>query len=151
MKFTIPPESSGLHGRIKGNCLAYIGNLGGDHGHVVSIGPEKNSRSLKQNATLYGVIYPPLMEFMGLSGERDREDLHTFMLGEYFGWNTIEIMGRKKQRPRRTTTTDENGKRDVLSKSDFIDFCEFIKRIAAEQGCFIPDPDPHHYLKDNNG
>ena len=148
MKFTLPKGE--LFNRIKGNCLAYIGNLSDDRTWSVEIREAKNARSLAQNSTLWGVVYPPLMEFMGLSGERDREDLHTFMLGEYFGWNTVEIMGRKKQRPKRTTTTDEQGKRDTISKLEFESFCEFIKRTAAEQGCFIPDPDPMPRLKQEN-
>lgn len=99
-------------------------------------------RSEAQNATLWGVTYPPLMEHMGLAGEREREELHEYFCGEYFGWKEYRILGKKKVRPTRTTTTDENGHRDVMPKVDFGLFLNFIQRRAAQHGVFIPDPDP---------
>lgn len=100
-------------------------------------------RSDAQNNALWGVAYPPIMEFCGLRGERDREDLHEYWCGEYFGWVEYELLGRRKQRPRRTTTTDESGARSVMTKLDFMDFYAFIQQRAAEQGIFVPDPDPN--------
>lgn len=113
----------------------------------VSVEEEKRKRSDAQNRTLWGVIYPPIMEHCGLRGERDRQDLHSYWCGEFFGWSEYELLGRKKVRPRRTTTTDEDGRRSVLSKSEFMAFCDFIKERMAEQGVVIPDPDPA-YLED---
>ena len=146
MKFTLPPGQ--LFSKIQGNCLACIGNLTDAKNWVITITEEKDQRSIAQNSTLFGVYYPPLMEYMGLAGERDRQDLHEYWCGEYWGWSVTEIMGKKKHRPQRTTTTNEEGKRDVISTSKFNEFCEFIKREAADHGCFIPDPDPMHHIKE---
>lgn len=104
----------------------------------------RKPRTNPQNGVLWGLIYPPLMEHMGLRGERDREELHEFFCGEYFGWREYQIMGKRKQRPVRTTTTDEHGKRSVLSTVDFNDYCDFVRQRAAEHGVYIEDPDPMH-------
>ena len=46
------------------------------------------------------------------------------------------------QVPIRTTTTDADGKRSVLNKSDFADYVAFVQRFGAQHGIYIPDPDP---------
>lgn len=99
-------------------------------------------RTDEQNSALWGVAYPPIMNHMGLSGEREREELHEYWLGEYFGWVEYKIMGQRKKRPRRTTTTDENGRKDKLTTAEFAKFYDFIQRRAATFGIFVPDPDP---------
>lgn len=109
--------------------------------------PYSPKRSEPQLRALFGVAYPPLMEHAGLSGEKEKNELHTMMCGEYWGWNEKVILGRKKLNPKRTTTTDEHGKRDVLSKMDFCDFYAFVQRKGAEFGAFVPDPDPLWFEK----
>ena len=145
MKYTL---SGSLFNQVRANCIQHIGQLPTDKPVTVEIKPAKRTRSLKQNSTLFGLLYPHLMEFIGLRGDQEAQELHQFFCGEWFGWHEYEIMGRRKVRPKRTTTTDEQGKRDVLSTLAFIEFCEFIKQRAAEQGCVLPDPDPMHFLKD---
>lgn len=105
-------------------------------------------RSDEQNAALWAVAYPPLMAHMGLRGEKEREELHEYFCGEYFGWVQYEILGKRKQRPRRTTTRDENGKRDVIPKLEFAEFYNFIQARAAQHGVFVPDPDPEYALRE---
>jgi hypothetical protein len=51
-------------------------------------------------------------------------------------------MGVRQTKPRRTTTTNEAGERDVLSRDDMSRFYNFIVQTAAEQGCYIEDPNP---------
>ena len=140
MKFTLHPGEA--FERVRHNATAHISLIDPDKATTITIEPYKKPRSSKQNATLFGVKYPPLMEFMGLSGDREKNELHELFCGEFFGWIEYEIMGKKKQRPKRTTTTDESGKRDILPIPEFIDFVEYIDRRAAEQGCVLPDPDP---------
>lgn len=128
--------------RIRSNAIDYIRSLPADKPVRIEIVAHKNTRSLAQNNTLFGVMYPVLADFIGLSGKREIEELHEYLCGEYFGWHEYEIMGKRKQRPVRTTTTDEQGKKGVLTTTEFMDFLAFVQRTAAEQGCNLPDPDP---------
>lgn len=99
-------------------------------------------RSSKQNAALFGVAYPPIMEHMGLRGEAERKEIHEYFCGEYWGWKEKVIFGKKKHTPKRTTTRNEEGKRDLISKPDMCDFYAFVQHKGAESGVFVPDPDP---------
>jgi len=140
--------SGNLFEQVQGNAIQYIYGLDKSRQWTVEIKQARNTRSLAQNNTLFGVLYPPLMEFIGLRGRREAEELHEYFCIEYFGAHEYEIMGRRKVRPRRTTTTNEDGKREVLSTAQFMDFCEFVYQRAAEQGCILPEPDPMHHLKE---
>ncbi len=88
----------------------------------------KPKRSEQQNRYLWGVCYAELMKV--LPGW-DAEDIHEYMLGEHFGWETIEGMGRKRLRPLRRSSR--------LNKQEFADFVAFVQKKAAEHGVFIPD------------
>ena len=105
----------------------------------VTVGPVKKERSDLQNRALWGCAYKTLRDATG----NDPEDLHTYFCGEFFSWVEYEVMGQKRKRPFRTTTRDENGKRDVISTLDLQDFYAFIQQRSAETvGVFVPDPDP---------
>ena len=105
---------------------------------VVTVDEVKEERSEKQRRSLFGVAYKALMEQMGLRGERDKNQMHTDFCGEFWGWKQVGMI----RRPVRTTTTDENGKRDVLSVRQQMAFYAFIQQRAAEYGYDCPDPDP---------
>lgn len=127
--------------RILPQLLKFLGLLPTDKGWQVEIKRITKRRSNNQNAALFGVAYPPLMEFMGLRGESDRQQLHAELCCQYFG--AIETtMGFRK--PRRTTTVNERGEKAVLTIAEFSAFYAFVQQTAAELGCFIPDPDPLH-------
>lgn len=136
MKFIIRKGASA----IKLNAIKEIEGLPYDKDWQIEISPYSESRSGAQNRSLFGVIYPQLMEFMGLSGERDKEDLHEYLCCEYFGSVEKEIMGKAIYRPKRTTTRDETGKRATLSKLEFSNFIDWIVRKGAEYGCQITMP-----------
>ena len=53
-------------------------------------------------------------------------------LGEHFGWETIEGLGKKRLRPLRRSS--------ALTKAEFSEFVGYIQRRAAELGVYIPDP-----------
>ena len=108
----------------------------------VDVEQDKPERSSDQNAALFGLAYKTIRMETG----NDVEELHQWACGEYFGWTEYEVMGQRKKRPVRTTTTDEHGKREVMGKLDFADFFSFVQRKAAEFGIFIPDPDPRWKL-----
>jgi hypothetical protein len=103
--------------------------------------PWKPTRSSDQNAYLFGVCYPPIAEAMGYAVE----DVHEYMLGRHFGWVDRKVPKTPRNPegfesvPFRTTTTDEHGKRSVLSKADFSTFVDTVHRIASQAGVFIPD------------
>lgn len=85
-------------------------------------------RSDQQNRALWGVAYKALSEATG----NDPEDLHTFFLGEHFGWEVIDVMGQKRRVPKRRSSRLDTG--------EFADFYAFIQRRAAECGYYVPDP-----------
>jgi hypothetical protein len=69
-------------------------------------------------------------------------DISEYLTGLYWGTKPKRKPGgRIEQVPIRTTTTDENGKRSVISRSEFSEFVAFIQRFAAQHGVIIPDPE----------
>jgi hypothetical protein len=55
------------------------------------------------------------------------------MLGECFGWETVEGFGRKRLKPLKRSAK--------LTTLEFSDFVAFIQRKAAEFGVYVPDPE----------
>lgn len=112
----------------------------------VSSKPWKPTRSNEQNNYLFGICYPPIAEAMGYEVDGDN-GIHSFMCGTHFGWVDRPVPKTPRNPdgiasfPRRTTTRDENGQRDVLKKPEFSKFIETVHRIAAKAGVFIPDPE----------
>lgn len=80
-----------------------------------------DDRTDPQNAYLFGVCYPPICEASGYV----TSDIHEWVCGQFFGWTdkkapkTPNNPNGLESVPRRTTTRDENGKRDVMEKKDF--------------------------------
>lgn len=95
----------------------------------VTIAEYKRTRSLEQNAYLWGVVYPSILQH--LPGW-DANDLHEYFLGEWSGWQTLEGLGRKRLKPVRRSSK--------LSTTEFADFVGHIQRIMAEKGIYVPDP-----------
>lgn len=110
--------------------LPALMGLSTDHAYEVTIEESKPTRSLSQNAYLWGVCYAELLKV--LPGWH-ADDVHEYMLGEWSGWETIEGMGRKRLRPLRRSSK--------LNKQEFADFVAFIQQKAAEHGVVIPDPE----------
>lgn len=109
----------------------------------VDCNPWKPSRSNEQNALLFGVIYPPIAQAMGYPVDGDN-GIHAFMCGTHFGWVDRPVPKTPRNPdgvasfPFRSTTRNEHGKRNVLSKAEFSDFIATVERIAAQAGVFIP-------------
>jgi hypothetical protein len=99
----------------------------------------KKSRSNEQNALLWA-MYAPIAEHMGY----DAEDVHEWMCGRMWGWKDIKVPKTPRNPeglasvPVRSTTRDENGKRNVIDKATFARFVDMVDRIAAQAGVFIP-------------
>lgn len=108
------------------------------HKVKVIVQMDRADRSEDQNEALWAVAYKTLRDATG----NDPDDLHAYFCGEFFGWVEYEIMGQRRKRPRRTTTKDEHGKRDVIDTMSFSNFYNFIQQRSAETvGVNIPDPD----------
>lgn len=114
---------------------------------VVSVEEFVPERTVKQRNTLFGVAYKSLMAQMGLAGEREKQDLHRHLCGEYWGWRHLGGLGTAFRYPLRTTTTNEAGQRDVISTREQLAFYAFIQRQAAQYGYDVPDPDPEWFRK----
>jgi hypothetical protein len=104
----------------------------------ITLKPYKKSRSDEQNAALWGVAYPPLVAHTGFTAE----EIHEAMCIGFFGKLPKYVLGEYLLYPRRTTTTNYEGERDLLSASVFADFYAYVQRRGAEAGVDIPDPEP---------
>lgn len=105
--------------------------------------PWKKTRSNEQNNLLFGIIYPPIAEAMGYEVDGDN-GIHAFMCGTHFGWVDRKVPKTPNNPdgvasyPRRTTTRNEECKRDVLKTDEFSKFLATVDRIAAKAGIFVP-------------
>ena len=115
------------------NLARFLLNLPIDKAWKVTVSEHKQRRSEQQSRYLWGVVYPAVLEGGGESlAGWTADDLHEYFLGEHFGWETLEGMGRKRLRPLRRSSK--------LTKMEFSDYVAFIQRKAAEFGVYVPDP-----------
>lgn len=99
---------------------------------VFEVRPYKKPRSQGLNAFHWSQVITPIADFMGESPE----EAHRELCGSYFGWVENSLGGRK---PRRTTTRNEKGERDVLDWEVMNNFIHHCQRIAAELGVPLPE------------
>lgn len=99
---------------------------------LVEVKEYQKRRSDEQNRALWGLAYRILRDETG----NDPEDLHTYFLGEFLGWEVIDVMGQKRRVPKRRSSG--------MSTVEFAEFFAFIQGRAAQAGYYIPDPDPSH-------
>ena len=130
--------------RIAEQVRVFVAALDFDKPFRVIVELWKAKRSDKQNAYLWAVCYKTLGDAIGY----ERDEVAEFLLGTHYGWREKKVPKKPscpsgiESVPMRTTTTDETGKRSVLTKQQFSEFVAFIQRFAASKGVFIPDPDP---------
>jgi hypothetical protein len=110
----------------------------------------KQDRSSEENRYLWAVPYKMLSEHTGF----EVEEISEYLCGMHFGWKEKKLPGgRTVEVPRRTTTKDENGERDVLKFDEFWKYVRWIQRVGDNQGIRIPDPDKNYKIArqvDNN-
>jgi hypothetical protein len=100
---------------------------------AVTVEEWRKPRTNQQNAYLWGVVYPAVLEAGGESlGGWSRDDLHDYFLGECFGWETLEGFGRKRLRPLRRSSS--------MTKQEFTDYLMYIEGKCADMGIYIPQP-----------
>lgn len=134
----VPVESPERHAERLQRIAAYFARLDASKPWQIIVAPWKKERTPRQNNAMFGVAYKTLGEFTGYT----ENELHDVMLRAYFGEVHYELMGLRRVKPRRTTTTNEAGERDVLSRDDMSKYYNFIVQKAAEIGCYIEDPNP---------
>lgn len=101
---------------------------------IFEVRPYRKPRSLGLNAYHWAAVITPIADFMGESPE----EAHRQLCGAYFGWIEKDLGGGLiLRKPRRTTTTNEHGERDVLNWEQMTNFVHFCKVKAAEIGCQV--------------
>jgi hypothetical protein len=115
----------------------------------ISIEPLKNTRSASQNAYLWAVPNKMISDATGY----ESEEVHEYLCGTHWGWKDKKVPKTPRNPegvesvPVRTTTTDANGKRSVLTTTEFSEYVDFVQRFAAQRlQLMIPDPDPAYML-----
>jgi len=121
--------------RVIQRIAQFLAALPKDKAFRLELEEHKARRTNQQNRYLFGVVYPALLAH--LDGW-EAEDIHEYMLGECFGWETLQGFGRRRLRPMRRSSR--------MNKQEFSDFVAFIQRKAADMGVFIPDPDQDYDL-----
>lgn len=127
MQVVIPKAEQGRAVAVE-RFARVLNSLDGEKAWEITVEEKKRRRSEQQNRYLWGVVYKTCLEH--LQGW-DAEDVHEYFLGEHFGWETIEGLGRKRLKPLRRSSR--------LNKQEFADYINFIQRKMSEFGVFIPD------------
>ena len=124
---------------IRANLHAFVDRLPETKSWRVEVKEYRKDRTDAQNAALFGVAYPAFRD-TGYTPD----ELHDAFCRRFFGTVEREVMGESVSAPRRTTTRNERGERDVISRQDFSDFYRMVQQVGAEAGVDVPDPDPMH-------
>ncbi len=130
---------------VLANLHAFIDRLPPSKSWRIEVKELRKERTDKQLGALFGLAYDRIMEATGLQGDSDKRQLHRDFCGDFFGW-TDGPLGRQK--PMRTTTTNEKGERDVIDAKTMAEMYDFIQRKASEFGIDVPDPNPLHFRRD---
>ena len=137
--FTLP---KGERGARLARIVSFLTSLSPTRVWRIEITEERSTRSIQQCRYLNGVAYKRLSDATGF----ERDDISEFLCGLYFGWRKKKVPKKPgsdgwDEVPVRTTTTDENGRRSVLTTTEFMDYVAFVQRFAAGKGVYIPDPE----------
>ena len=110
-----------------------MASLKEDQAWQITVEPFRRPRSHQQNAYLWGVVYPTIIEAGGeaLKGW-SADDLHEYFLGEIYGWETLQGFGRKRLKPVKRSSR--------MTKAEFMDYLEKISQRCAQMGIVIPEP-----------
>ena len=108
-------------------------NLPTDKPFAVTVEVWKKPRTNQQNAYLWGVAYPAILEGGGeaLKGW-SRDDIHEYMTGEFGGWEVLEGFGRKRMRPVLRSSR--------MTKEQFSEYLDWLGAKCADMGIVIPEP-----------
>ena len=128
----ILPKLLSRDGAIQ-RIAAILASLPMDKAWRVEWCEHKPRRSEQQNRYLWA-IYGHILK---VGGEEMRgwtkDDLHTFFLGEFSGWDKRVLFGRTRLVPVRRSSR--------MNKQDFTDFVDSISSFMAQRGVYVPTPD----------
>jgi hypothetical protein len=96
----------------------------------VEVKPYKPARSSEQNRYLWGVVYPA---FLAVLEGWDARDVHEYLLGECFGWQRVQGLGKIRVKPLKRSSK--------LDKAEFSQYVDYCIRKGAEHGVNVPEPD----------
>lgn len=122
-------------------ALAHLANvakaLPQDKAFRVTFEEYKPHRSLSQNALLWS-LYSQIIAKGGEAMQGwDKDDLHTFFLGNFHGWDKAKLFGETRLRPL--------GRSSNLSKQQFSDLVDSIVRFMAERGVVLDLPNEREW------
>ncbi len=109
--------------------MAFLRALNPAYDWSIEVKRLQKRRSIEQNAYLWGVVYAEICKH--LPGW-EVQDVHEYCLGECFGWEVMEGLGRKRMRPVKRSSK--------LSTMEFSAYVAFIQQRMAEHGIYIADP-----------
>jgi hypothetical protein len=130
-QFVLPAKNPEARERIAGNLSRFLSQLPPEQAWSVEVKRHAKRRSDQQNRYLWGVAYPAFLR--ALPGW-EAEDVHEYLLGEHFGWERLEGLGRPRVKPVKRSSK--------LSTLEFAEYVDFVQRKAAELGLYVPDPEP---------
>lgn len=96
-------------------------------GVTVVLSPERRQRTNQQNRWYWGVVVPALSEWSGY----ERDEMHE-LLGRMF-------LAIERALPNGAVIASRRSTAD-LSTEEFSEYCERVRRFAAENGLYIPGP-----------
>lgn len=109
----------------------------------LELSERKRIRTDAQNAYLWAVPNKMISEVTGY----EADEVHEYLCGQYWGWKDKRVPKTPRNPkgfesvPIRTTTKNADGKRSVLSTTEFADYVAFVQRFAAQKlNLVIPDP-----------
>jgi hypothetical protein len=106
-----------------------LSNLSGVHAWQVSIKQLRQKRSPEQNSYWRAVPIKMISAYTG----HDPDEINEYLCGERFGWVQIEVFGKKRHRPVKTSSE--------LTVQEFSGLIEWTQAWAASQlGMIIPSP-----------
>lgn len=127
-----PPGGEAERMRKIAHIVHYLEELPLDQGFKGVFSRVQRTRSLAQNAYLWGVVYATIC---GHLEGWDAEDVHEYCLGECYGWERKPANGVIKRARVVPVRRSHN-----MSVSEFMHYIEWIQRHFAEKGIDIPNP-----------
>lgn len=136
-KFIIHRAGDSTRETVLRNASAALQALPGNEAWELRIKRYRRPRTTLANAYLWSGVYTAIVRELGFTAEEWHEEFCIRFFGKV---ERAKPDGRVETLPYRTTTTDQDGDRDVLSGAPFWDFIEFVRRQAAEAGVYCPEP-----------
>lgn len=127
MKIYIGPDSDEMRDKVRD----IVSRLDPSKPWSVEIKPYRKARTNDQIRYYWGVIVTLLADETGAT----KDEMHEFLMMEYFGFEEYEIFGKRKLRPVRTLSSP-----DLLPRSEMSNLFDYCIYFAAQQGILIPYP-----------